>query len=60
MRTSGWRQALDDGFRWSEPPVLHVMGRGIQLSNYAEPRIRAQLAHVRERAFAAARRPGSA
>ena len=40
MQTSGWQQALGDGFRWSEPLVLHVMGRGIQLSNYAEPRIR--------------------
>jgi uncharacterized protein DUF4403 len=47
---------FSDGFRWSEPPVLHVMGREIQLANYAEPRIRAQLAHVRERALAAARR----
>jgi uncharacterized protein DUF4403 len=47
---------FSDGFRWSEPPVLHVMGREIPLANYAEPRIRAQLAHVRERALAAARR----
>src|SRR5271155_4332715 len=47
---------FSDGFRWSEPPVLHVMGREIPLSNYAEPRIRAELAHVRARALAAARR----
>jgi hypothetical protein len=47
---------FSDGFRWSEPPVLHVMGREIPLSNYAEPRIRAQLTVVRERALAAARR----
>jgi hypothetical protein len=47
---------FSDGFHWSEPPVLHVMGREIPLANYAEPRIRAQLAHVRERALAAARR----
>jgi hypothetical protein len=47
---------LSDGFRWSEPPVLRVLGREIPLSNYAEPRIRTQLAHVRERALAAARR----
>jgi hypothetical protein len=53
-----WSLALNfsDGFRWSEPPVLHVMGREIPLSKYAEPRIRSQLAVVRERALAAARR----
>jgi hypothetical protein len=53
-----WSLALNfsDGFRWSEPPVLHVMGREIPLSKYAEPRIRAQLAVVRERALGAARR----
>jgi hypothetical protein len=53
-----WSLALNfsDGFRWSEPPVLHVMGREIPLSKYAEPRIRAQLAVVRERALTAARR----
>jgi hypothetical protein len=56
--THDWSLDLNfsDGFRWSEPPVLHVMGREIQLSNYAEPRIKAQLAHVRERALTAARR----
>lgn len=47
---------FSDGFRWSEPPVLHVMGRDIPIANYAEPRIREQLAHVRARALAAARR----
>jgi hypothetical protein len=47
---------LSDGFRWSEPPVMHVMGREIPLSKYAEPRIREELARVRERALAAARR----
>jgi hypothetical protein len=47
---------FSDGFRWSEPPVLHVLGRDIPLAKYAEPRIRAQLAHVRARALAAARR----
>jgi Domain of unknown function (DUF4403) len=45
-----------DGFRWSEPPVLQVMGREIPLTKYAEPRIRTQLAVVREHALAAARR----
>src|SRR3981189_1123675 len=41
-----WSFALNfsDGFHWSEPPVLHVMGRDIPLANYAEPRIRTQLA----------------
>ncbi|HVX78008.1 MAG TPA: DUF4403 family protein [Bradyrhizobium sp.] len=46
---------FSDGFRWSEPPVLHVLGRDIPLAKYAEPRLRAQLAHVRARALAAAR-----
>jgi len=56
--TRDWSLDLNfsDGFRWSEPPVLHVLGREIPLSNYAEPRIRSQLAHVRGRALAAARR----
>jgi hypothetical protein len=47
---------FSDGFRWSEPPVLHVLGREIPLANYAEPRIRTELAHVRERALATVRR----
>ncbi|MCP3476748.1 DUF4403 family protein [Bradyrhizobium sp. CCGUVB1N3] len=53
-----WTLALNfsDGFRWSEPPLLHVMGREIPLSKYAEPRIRAQLVDVRERALTAVRR----
>src|ERR1700753_3773700 len=53
--TRDWSLDLNfsDGFHWSEPPVLHVLGREIPLSNYAEPRIRTQLAHVRERALAA-------
>jgi Domain of unknown function (DUF4403) len=56
--TRDWSLALNfsDGFRWSEPPVLHVMGREIPLANYAEPRIRAELGVVRERALAAAQR----
>lgn len=45
-----------DGLRWNERPVLHVLGRDIPVSKYAEPRIRAQLAKVRGRALAAARR----
>jgi hypothetical protein len=53
-----WSLGLNfsDGFHWSEPPVLHVLGRDIPLANYAEPRIRTQLAQVRARALAAARR----
>jgi hypothetical protein len=47
---------LSDSFRWSEPPVLHVLGREIPLSKYAEPVIHTQLAHVRARALAATRR----
>jgi hypothetical protein len=47
---------LSDGFRWSEPPVLHVLGRDIALAKYAEPVIRAQLGRIRSRALAAVRR----
>jgi hypothetical protein len=47
---------FSDGFHWSEPPILHVLGRDIPLAKYAEPRIRTQLAHVRSRALAATRR----
>jgi len=47
---------FSDDFRWSEPPYLHVLGRDIALAKYTEPRIRAQLAKVRSRADAAARR----
>ena len=55
--TRDWSLDLNfsDGFRWSEAPVLHVLGREIPLAKYAEPRIHAQLAHVRSRALAAAR-----
>jgi hypothetical protein len=56
--TRDWSLDLNfsDGFRWSEPPVLHVMGREIPLAKYAEPRIREELGQVRARALAAARR----
>jgi hypothetical protein len=47
---------LSDTLHWSEPPVLHVLGRDIALASCAEPRIRSQLARVRSRADAAARR----
>ena len=53
-----WSVDLDfsDGFRWSEPPVLQVMGHEIPLAKYAEPRIRSELGTVRSRALEAARR----
>ena len=38
---------FSDGFRWNEPPVLHVLGRDIPVAKYAEPQIRTQLAMVR-------------
>jgi len=47
---------LSESFHWNEPPILHVLGRDIPLAKYAEPRIRAQLPHIRARALAAARR----
>jgi hypothetical protein len=54
---------ISDGFHWNEAPYIHIMGRDISLAEYVEPRIREQLAHVRSRAIAAARRldlPGKA
>jgi Domain of unknown function (DUF4403) len=56
--TKDWSVDLNfsDGFHWSEPPVLHVLGREIPISKYAEPRIRTVLGEVRGRALAAARR----
>jgi len=53
-----WSLDLDfsDGFRWSEPPYLHVLGRNIALAKYAEPRIHAQLAKIRSQADVAVRR----
>jgi hypothetical protein len=55
--TQDWSVDLNfsDGFHWSEPPVLHVLGREIPISKYAEPRIHAVLGQVRERALTAAR-----
>jgi Domain of unknown function (DUF4403) len=47
---------FSDGFHWSEPPYLHVLGRDIPLARYVEPRIRRELGHVSARALAAARR----
>jgi hypothetical protein len=56
--TKDWSVDLNfsDGFHWSKPPVLHVLGRDIPISKYAEPRIRAVLGQVRGRALAAVRR----
>ncbi|WP_084518462.1 DUF4403 family protein [Bradyrhizobium sp. th.b2] len=45
-----------DSFHWSEPPVLHVLGRDIALTKYAEPSIRKQLGRIRQHAREAARR----
>lgn len=55
--TRDWALALNfsDSFRWSEPPVMRVLGREISLTKYAEPRIRSQMAKIRTRANAAAR-----
>jgi hypothetical protein len=47
---------FSDSFHWSEAPYLHVLGREVDLAPYVEPRIRSQLAHIRSRALAAARR----
>ena len=47
---------LSDSYHWTEPPILHVLGRDISLARYVEPRIREQLARVRARAAEAARR----
>src|SRR6202142_75864 len=47
---------FSDSFHWSEPPVLHVLGRDISLTKYAEPSIRKQLSRVRQHAQEAVRR----
>lgn len=47
---------LSDSFHWTEPPILHVLGRDIPLARYVEPRIREQLARVRVQAAEAVRR----
>jgi hypothetical protein len=56
--TKDWSVDLNftDSFHWTEPPVLHVLGRDIALTKYAEPSIRKQLGKVRARAQEAARR----
>ena len=47
---------FSDAFHWSEAPYLHVLGREVELAPYVEPRVREQLASIRSRALAAARR----
>lgn len=47
---------FSDSYHWSEPPILHVLGRDIALTKYAEPSIRRQLGRIRSQADAAERR----
>src|SRR5580698_9759852 len=47
---------FSDSFHWTESPVLHVFGRDISLTKYAEPAIRKQLVRIRARVQEAARR----
>jgi hypothetical protein len=56
--TRDWSVDLNfsDSFHWTQPPVLHVLGRDISLTKYAEPSIRNQLGRVRTQAQGAARR----
>jgi hypothetical protein len=56
--TKDWSVDLNfsDSFHWTEPPVLHVLGRDISLTRYAEPSIRKQLGRIRAQAQEAARR----
>jgi hypothetical protein len=44
-----WSVSLDmsEGFRWTEPPTLSVLGFRINLEKYVEPKIREQLGHVK-------------
>jgi hypothetical protein len=53
-----WSLDLNFGesYHWSEPPILHVLGRNIALTKYAEPSIRKQLGRIRLHAQEAARR----
>jgi hypothetical protein len=40
---------FSDAYHWSEPPILHVLGRNIALTKYAEPSIRKQVGRIRSR-----------
>ena len=44
-----WSVSLDisEGFRWTEPPTLTILGFRINLERYVEPRIRAQLGRLK-------------
>ncbi len=44
-----WSVSLDmsEGFRWTEPPTLTILGFHINLQRYVEPRIRDQLARIK-------------
>jgi hypothetical protein len=56
--TKDWSVDLNfsDSFHWTEPPVLHVLGRDISLTKYAEPSIRRQLGRIRAHAQEVTRR----
>jgi hypothetical protein len=56
--TRDWSVDLNfsDSYHWTEPPVLHVLGRDISLTKYAEPSIRKQLGRIRAQAQEVARR----
>jgi hypothetical protein len=56
--TKDWSVDLNfsDSYHWTEPPVLHVLGRDISLTKYAEPSIRKQLGRIRAQAQEVARR----
>ncbi len=55
-----WSVALDvrEGFRWTEPPTLAILGFRINLERYVEPRIRSELARVKSNVEAGARALG--
>lgn len=52
-----WSVALEmrEGFRWSEPPVLNVLGFHINLTRFVEPKIRSQIGRIQADAQAAVR-----
>jgi hypothetical protein len=56
--TKDWSVDLNfsDSYHWTEPPMLHVLGRDISLTKYAEPSIRKQLGRIRAQAQEVARR----
>jgi hypothetical protein len=56
--TKDWSVDLNfsDSYHWTKPPVLHVLGRDISLTKYAEPSIRKQLGRIRAQAQEVARR----